>query len=79
MWIDTLVKGWFARKSIERADVTAAPSEAFARELSAWSGKPVVALHHGFDPETFTSDNDPLPADAQDCLAAGADFSVFSS
>ena len=73
IWMDTLVKGWFARKSIQRADVTVAPSEAFARELSAWSGKPVVALHHGFDPDIFTSDNAPLPAAAQDPLEDGAD------
>jgi len=73
LWIDTIVKGWLARKSIEWADVTVAPSEAFARELSAWSGRPVVALHHGFDAEAFTSDNSPLPADAEDQLTGGAD------
>jgi glycosyltransferase involved in cell wall biosynthesis len=72
LWVDTLVKGWFARKSIERAEVTVAPSEAFARELTVWSGRPVVTVHHGFDADTFTSDDNPLPADAQDQLTAGA-------
>jgi glycosyltransferase involved in cell wall biosynthesis len=73
LWMDTLAKGWFARKSIERANVTVAPSEAFARELSAWSGKPVVAIPHGFDADGFTGNNSPLSVDTQRLLADGAD------
>ncbi len=61
MWTDTLVKGWFARQSIARADITVAPSESFALELRSWSGKPVTSVHHGFDPQTFASDEAPLP------------------
>jgi len=61
IWIDTLVKGWVARQSIRRADITVAPSQAFAQDLSQWSGKKVLALHHGFDPVAFTSDAAPLP------------------
>ena len=39
LWVDTLVKGWLARQSIGCADITVAPSEAFAQELSQWSGR----------------------------------------
>jgi glycosyltransferase involved in cell wall biosynthesis len=55
------VKGVLARKSIQRAQVTVAPSEAFARELRAWSGHQVVALHHGFDRDFFLRDSMALP------------------
>ena len=60
IWADTLVKGWLARRSIGCADITVAPSEAFAQELSQWSGKKVLSLHHGFDRDAFTSDTTPL-------------------
>ncbi len=65
VWADTLIKGWLARQSISRADITVAPSEAFARELSQWSGRKVLAVHHGFDPDAFTSDATPLPPAAR--------------
>src|SRR5208283_4995002 len=50
IWADTLAKGWLARRSINRAELTVAPSEAFARELSEWSGRKVLSVYHGFDP-----------------------------
>jgi glycosyltransferase involved in cell wall biosynthesis len=62
IWVDTLVKGWFALRSIGRADITVAPSEAFALELRHWSGRKIVSLHHGFDPDAFMADTEPLPA-----------------
>lgn len=62
IWADTLVKGWLARRSISCADITIAPSGAFAHELSEWSGKKILALHHGFDADAFTSDTAPLPS-----------------
>ena len=61
IWTDTLIKGWFARQSVARADVTVAPSESFAQELRSWTGEHVISIHHGFDPPTFTSDAAPLP------------------
>ncbi|MGA3103023.1 MAG: glycosyltransferase family 1 protein [Terriglobales bacterium] len=61
IWTDTLIKGWFARQSVARADVTVAPSESFAQELRSWTGEHVISVHHGFDPPTFTSDATPLP------------------
>lgn len=65
MWADTLLKGWLARRSIRRAEVAIAPSDAFAKDLSQWSGKTVRAIHHGFDSESFTADATPLPPAAK--------------
>src|SRR5208282_1233512 len=65
LWADTLVKGWLARQSISRADITVAPSAAFALELRQWGGRKIIPVHHGFDPDAFTSDATPLPAAAQ--------------
>jgi glycosyltransferase involved in cell wall biosynthesis len=62
MLAETQTKGFLARKSIRRAELTVAPSQAFARELTAWSGREVVALHHGFDGDYFFHDPTPLPA-----------------
>ncbi len=61
LWADTCLKGFLARKSIHRAQLTVAPSEAFARELHARSGQEVAALHHGFDRELFLEDGMALP------------------
>jgi glycosyltransferase involved in cell wall biosynthesis len=68
MWLDTKLKARLARKSIQTAESTVAPSEAFARELREWTGKQVVAIHHGFDAEAFQSDSAPLRADLNDKL-----------
>jgi glycosyltransferase involved in cell wall biosynthesis len=73
IWADTLVKGWLARRSISRADITVAPSEAFAQELSRWSGMKVLSLHHGFDRDAFTSDAAPLPSAAKTQLEQAKD------
>jgi glycosyltransferase involved in cell wall biosynthesis len=73
IWMDTLVKGWLARQSIRRADVTVAPSAAFAGELTEWSGREVVSIHHGFDSEAFASDATPLSAAVQAHLENGRD------
>ena len=61
MWAETRVRGVLARKSIHRAQLTVAPSEAFAQELRAWSGHDVVALHHGFDRKAFFQGGPALP------------------
>jgi glycosyltransferase involved in cell wall biosynthesis len=62
LWMDNGVRAYFAAKSVNWADVTVAPSEAFAQDLRQWTrDKRVVAIHHGFDPEVFFSDNSPLP------------------
>src|SRR5580765_3610173 len=68
LWVDTRLKGLVARKSIHRAQLTVAPSEAFACELREWSGHDVVALHHGFDREFFLQDGMTLPLSVVDKL-----------
>src|SRR5580700_9848262 len=56
MWLDTHVRAVLAKKSIHWANVTVAPSEAFAAELRRWTGENVVSVHHGFDHDAFTRD-----------------------
>jgi glycosyltransferase involved in cell wall biosynthesis len=75
MWLDTRLRSVLARKSIDWADVTVAPSEAFAAELRRWTatsypGKRIQAIHHGFDREAFTHDSTSLPAEVEDKLRA---------
>jgi len=59
-WLDTRLRAILAKRSIHWADITVAPSEAFAAELSRWAGARVIAIHHGFDHEAFTRDPSPL-------------------
>jgi glycosyltransferase involved in cell wall biosynthesis len=61
LWLDTELKGMFARSSVRAADFTVAPSAAFASELRQWTGKDVVSVHHGFNPAIFFRDQSPLP------------------
>ena len=61
LWIDTQLKAVFAKWSIAAADCVVAPSEAFAAELRRWTGKPVAAIHHGFDRDFFVRDQSSLP------------------
>jgi len=60
LWVDTRLKARLAKRSIETADVTVAPSQAFAEELRQWTGKNVVAIHHGFDAEAFCANDTAL-------------------
>jgi glycosyltransferase involved in cell wall biosynthesis len=73
IWMDTLAKAWLARESVRRAEVTVAPSEAFARELSEWSGREVFAIHHGFDTGAFNNNGSPLSPQVQNQLDHGRD------
>jgi glycosyltransferase involved in cell wall biosynthesis len=73
LWADTLVKGWLARQSIGCADITVAPSEAFAQELTQWSGRNVLSLPHGFDPDAFVGDATPLTSEVKSQLERGQD------
>jgi glycosyltransferase involved in cell wall biosynthesis len=78
IWMDTLAKGWLARQSIRRAEVTVAPSEAFAGDLTGWSGREVIAIHHGFDAAAFIRDSSPLSPDVRNQLNDGhLDFGQF--
>lgn len=42
IWLDTKLKGTFAKRSVSWADATVAPSEAFARELRDYTGREVL-------------------------------------
>jgi glycosyltransferase involved in cell wall biosynthesis len=73
IWLDTRVKGVFAKRSIHWADFTVAPSAAFAQELRQWTGRDVVSIHHGFDPDTFFRDTTPFPPYLREMLDAAND------
>lgn len=64
-WADTRVRAMLAKRSILWADCTVAPSEAFAAELRRWTGRPIRAIHHGFDREAFSSESSPLSAEVE--------------
>src|SRR5215472_2049789 len=80
-WIDTRIRAILARRSMNWADVTVAPSEAFAEELRRWTDKKVVSLHHGFDRDVFFGNHSPLPGPVSDKLtsAQGAIRMLFVS
>ena len=65
MLADTYLRGLLAKRSIDWADVTVAPSEAFAAELKRWTGTEVIPIHHGFDREAFTKDPRPLSGEVE--------------
>jgi len=65
MLAGNFVKGLFARRSVHWADLTVAPSQAFADELRRWTGREVGVVHHGFDHATFFADQAPLADDIQ--------------
>ena len=58
LWIVESCKRVLARCSVEWADCTIAPSVAFAKELQAWTGREIIALHHGFDATAFFASRD---------------------
>jgi glycosyltransferase involved in cell wall biosynthesis len=60
MLADNFVKGMLARKSVHWADLTVAPSNAFAEELQRWTGIQAAVIHHGFDHTAFFADQTPL-------------------
>jgi glycosyltransferase involved in cell wall biosynthesis len=67
-WLDTRFRAVLAKRSISWANCTVAPSEAFAAELRRWSGRTVLAIHHGFDPHAFFLDSGPLAGDVEEKL-----------
>jgi glycosyltransferase involved in cell wall biosynthesis len=68
LWLDTRLKGFFAKRSVDWADVTVSPTSAFAQQLHAWAGGRVVGIHHGFDRNTFFGDESRLALDAEEKL-----------
>jgi len=81
LWLDTRVKGVFAKRSVHWADCTVAPSRAFAEELRRWTGVPVLSIRHGFNRNTFCEDASALLAETQQKLdsAKGALRLLFVS
>lgn len=67
-WLKTHVRGWLAKKSVHWADITVAPSRAFATELCSWTGMPVRTVYHGFDYEAFGHDSNPLAPEIEEKL-----------
>jgi glycosyltransferase involved in cell wall biosynthesis len=59
-WADTHFRAILAKWSICWADATVAPSQAFAVELSRWSGAHILTIPHGFDDNAFARDPTPL-------------------
>ncbi|HTU41120.1 MAG TPA: hypothetical protein VMF10_05395, partial [Candidatus Aquilonibacter sp.] len=70
MWLENALKADLARRSITAADCTIAPTAAFANELRNWTGKDVLAIHHGFNHDSFFRDQSPLSQPIQAKLAA---------
>jgi len=72
LWVDNQFKAMVARKSIQRAECTVAPTMAFAAALQEWSGRNVLSIHHGFDHQWFVNETEPLSARLQAKLASAA-------
>jgi glycosyltransferase involved in cell wall biosynthesis len=68
LWLDTKLKGLLAKWSVRTAEITVAPSEAFAAEIRHWTGVPAVAIHHGFDRDLFFGETTPLPSELRTTL-----------
>lgn len=73
MWMDTKLRGMFAKKSVQWADCTVAPSRAFADELERWTRCKITSVHHGFDAGVFFGDKSPLPPDIEQKLTEAKD------
>jgi glycosyltransferase involved in cell wall biosynthesis len=73
LWLDSRIKGVFAKRSVHWADRTVAPSLAFAEELRKWTRAPAISIHHGFDNQAFFRNGDSLPADTQQKLDSAED------
>jgi glycosyltransferase involved in cell wall biosynthesis len=70
MWAETRIRGGFARRSVLWSERTVAPSRAFAEDLQRWTGKDVLAIHHGFDRKVFFADQSGLPDSVRQKLDA---------
>jgi glycosyltransferase involved in cell wall biosynthesis len=68
LWGETYIQRILARKSIQWADCTVAPSQAFADELRRWTGRTITAIHHGFDRDAFINSQHPLSGQVQQKL-----------
>ena len=69
LWLDNVLKTAAASLSIRSADVTVAPSRAFAEELRDWTGVDVETVYHGFNRAVFACDSTSLPPEVEERLA----------
>ncbi len=69
-WLDTHVKAIFAKRSVYWADVTVAPSQAFANVLRDWTGHDITSIYHGFNRNQFFQDDSSLSSDVQEKINA---------
>ena len=67
-WLDTRLRATMAKRSIKWATFTVAPSQAFASELERWSGRRVMAIHHGFDQNAFIHNSSALAPELEERL-----------
>ncbi len=70
------LKAALARASIRQAQINVAPTAAFAKRIRAYNGLSncqFEVLPFGFDPESFTADQAPLPAEQVAKLRPGED------
>ncbi len=65
LWLETHLRAVVARRSLRWANVTVAPSKAFADELRRWTGTTARTVYHGFDREEFFRDSSPLHPDIE--------------
>jgi glycosyltransferase involved in cell wall biosynthesis len=76
LWLDTRLKGILAAASVRRAEITVAPSVAFADDVRKWTGMQasgrILAIHHGFDAEAFRGSSQPLSSEFEARLAKPA-------
>lgn len=78
IWLDTHLRAILAKRSIHWANLTVAPSQAFATELGRWTGQKVIAIHHGFDQDVFTRDSRPLSPEVRSKLdSAEGSFKIL--
>jgi len=73
IWWDTKIKAVLAKRSVRWADCTVAPSQTFAEELRRWTGGRVVRIYHGFDPEVFLRETEPLPQNVRQKIDSAHD------
>lgn len=73
LWLDTMFKARVAKWSVQAADCTIAPSQAFADEIERWTGVRAHAIHHGFDRDLFFRDREPLPSELKNKLQRTGD------
>jgi glycosyltransferase involved in cell wall biosynthesis len=73
LWLDTKLKAQIAKWSVQAADRTVAPSQAFADEIERWTGVRALAIHHGFDRSLFFRDAEPPPEELQKKLERNRD------